>query len=440
MLLFSLPDFSFLRARYRESLRWFRPTNSHQEKAVLSVPLDEPANMQNTIDPAEEFIDISKFSRLRGLIEHVAHLLPAQGPINVFVHHNTLHAFEELPFDQAVQKGNEIYGCEPYLLEEQYRDELKRGRISSNDLFAVLLGDLEEEAHVLIGFMGTRFHLRLAMLEHSLRTGPTAELRWVISESDALTKFREETSTKTKQRIIEQTRVWVMRDLQNGNQQADSKIQKTVADLTQRFPGSRMDNWSDATWESFTLHLLWEICYDGSQAANGISQTVPQLIRHRDFLLEATLCDSDELVNEVLIRFCAAFLDQGFANWSLPDREKGFFEAFRSMFQTGTPMEWWLRKLPDELNRITESQLSPLEIIAESLSVLGVPESQQEEYITQTLLALRGWAGIIWQMETNAEWAVRPAPTGTLLEYLAVRLLLERMALAEIFQEETGQE
>ena len=46
-------------------------------------------------------------------------LLPAQGPINVFIHHNTLHAFEDLPFDEAVKKGAQLYGCQPYLTEDR---------------------------------------------------------------------------------------------------------------------------------------------------------------------------------------------------------------------------------------------------------------------------------------------------------------------------------
>src|SRR5262245_15438003 len=80
--------------------------------------------------------------RLRHAVEHAAHLLPAQGPITVFIHHNTLHAFEHLTFEQAVRRGGETFGCQPYLSEDRYRAALARGRIRLPELRAVVADDL----------------------------------------------------------------------------------------------------------------------------------------------------------------------------------------------------------------------------------------------------------------------------------------------------------
>ena len=129
---------------------------------------------------------------LGAIIDHAAHLLPSQGPITVFVHHNTLHAFEDLPFDEAVRRGAATYGCQPYLPEASYRREVARGRIGQDDLAEALIEDLGEEADRLLGFMGTRYHLRLAMIEHPLRLGTDQELRWLVAETDALDRFRVE--------------------------------------------------------------------------------------------------------------------------------------------------------------------------------------------------------------------------------------------------------
>ncbi|MCA9190006.1 MAG: DUF2309 family protein, partial [Planctomycetales bacterium] len=147
----------------------------------------------------------------------------------------------------------------------------------------------------------------------------------------------------------------------------------------------------------------------------------------------------DELVNEVLIRFCASFLDQGYANWPLPDRENGFFAAFVSVYGNRPgPPDRWLRGLHAELDGIGQRGLSPLESIEESLRLLGVSSVEREQYLLQTLQALPGWGGMIWQMETNAEWTLRPAPAGTLVGFLAVRLILDRLAVAHAARQSIG--
>src|SRR5258707_7488584 len=132
--------------------------------------------------------------QLGELIDHASHLLPAQGPITVFIHHNTLHAFEDLPFSEALKQAAHIFGCHPYLSEDQYREALRRGRIRFAELKQVLERDLGEGAGEHIPHFCTRLDLRLAMLHDTLRSGPSEELVWHVAEGNALQRGRTQGS------------------------------------------------------------------------------------------------------------------------------------------------------------------------------------------------------------------------------------------------------
>src|SRR5690349_4537348 len=95
---------------------------------------------------AEEDPRDPDLAQLKHAIDEAAHLLPAQGPITVFIHHNTLHAYEDLPFNEAVKKAAHVFGCQPYLSEDRYRQELVRGRIRFADLKEALEQDLGDRA------------------------------------------------------------------------------------------------------------------------------------------------------------------------------------------------------------------------------------------------------------------------------------------------------
>ncbi len=386
-----------------------------------------------------------RHAKIKHAIEHAAHLLPSQGPITVFVHHNNLHAFEDLSFEDGLREGLKTYGCEPFLPEKQYRECLVTGRIRQEELASVLMEDLREEGEVMLGFLGTRFSLRMAILGHPLQLASSAELRWSIAESDALRQFRDFVHGPTKLRMVAETRHWVMRDLRDGigcgNTGSEvTRVKQHVRDLFDLFGKTSVERWSDQTWESFCLHLLWRICLDASesvgvQARRG--RTLP--LRHAKLLEAAANQSSDQLVNDLLIRFCAAFLDQGFASWRLPDRDQGFLRAFANLYgHAFTLHDHWLRGLRQELRRFDDRKMTPLDSINESLSLLGVDDDERDEFISATLQALPGWTGMIWQMETNAEWTLFPAPAGTLAEYLAVRLILDRLAAQYVARQALG--
>jgi uncharacterized protein YbcC (UPF0753/DUF2309 family) len=369
--------------------------------------------------------------RLEEVVEHAAHLLPAQGPIRVFIHHNPLHGFEDLPFDEAVQKGARIFGCQPYLPELRYRDKVARGRIRVTDLQAVLRDDLGSRADELILHMGTRVELRLAMLLYPLRLAPTGELRWFVARHGAFRTFRDTAPPLVREAFIEETRHWVLDEAaQNGR---DPKFHDWLARHVNRLGRASIGGWSEAKWERLTLQILWRICRDGVDGVPMPPAAPPFAVRHRDLVLAATGQDSDLLVHDLLGRYCAAFLDQGLSHWPLPYRDQGFFRAFSALYrQRGGPPDLWLRGLSCELDRLGRAGLSPAESVVESLRLLGVPQAEWDTFMPATLLALRGWAGMMHQMETRGDRSAYPAPAESLLEFLAVRLLLDRLALTHV--------
>lgn len=365
--------------------------------------------------------------RLRAAIDQAAHLLPAQGPISVFIHHNTLHAFEDRPFDEAVVRGGEVFGCEPYLSEARYRNALAKGRIRFPDLREVLLDDLGAKAHHPIRPAGTRLDLRLAMLQYPLGRGSADELRWLIAETDARRRVRPEASAAARGKLVSETRRWVMRDLRGRN----GANPAWVTELFRRFGLASIESWSDATWEAFTLESLWGECAAGVRAVPDATPTPPVPVRHRDLLLAVTGVDTDLWVHDVLTRFSAAFLDQGLSHWRLPDRELGYFRAFCSLYARGSgPPDRWLRALAAEARRLADANTDPVESACESLAALGVPPGEWDAYLGATLLALRGWGGMVHQVETRPDRVAQAAPPGSLYEFVAVRLLLERVAVA----------
>ena len=129
---------------------------------------------------------LARLDILRRAVEHAAHLLPVQGPIGVFVHHNTLHAFEHRSFEEAVIQGAQLFGAEPYMSEAAYRAELTRGRIQLVDIDAVL--DREPDSPVFARL--SQNSLRRAMITPGVREFDGATIIWRTEQGDLAKDFR----------------------------------------------------------------------------------------------------------------------------------------------------------------------------------------------------------------------------------------------------------
>lgn len=378
---------------------------------------------------------------LRHAVEHAAHLLPSQGPITVFIHHNTLHAFEDLPFHEAVQQGAKIYGCQPYLIASEYRQRLRDGKFQLEDLQATLAAELNAEGALSIAGLATRYEIRFAMLKHRIRLAAEPELRWFVAESDALSRFREDVPAPQAEALRAAMREWAIdyrqhsADVSRPAAKADRRAHDFLETVLPT-QGGAIEHWPQRVWEALTLKALWRICREGVHGLKPPAVPAKTQVRHRDVLLRATGVDSDKLVHELLIRFCAAFLDQGLAQWTLPQREAGFYRSFLDYCQQAAPaVDAWLRGLAAEGARLQREDISPLESLQQSLVQLGVCEEEYEEYLAASLLALRGFAGMIREVEQKADRVVHPIPNDSLLEFLAVRLILERLAVRHVATE-----
>jgi uncharacterized protein YbcC (UPF0753/DUF2309 family) len=118
-------------------------------------------------------------------------------------------------------------------------------------------------------------------------------------------------------------------------------------------------------------------------------------------------------VDQVLTKWLTAFLDEGSAHWSMPNREAGFYTAFREMaeYDSDIPEEGVAADLPE----------APIEAI--ELVVTSYPEDRWVPILEERLAALPGWTGFIKQRaEDEGVWqSTHPI---SLEGYLAARLAL----------------
>jgi uncharacterized protein YbcC (UPF0753/DUF2309 family) len=349
---------------------------------------------------------------LTRVIDDLAHLLPAQGPISIFIHHNTLHAFEHLPFEEAVERAGERFGCNPYLDESRYRDKLASGRILASDVEALIAEQLSARgADELAGGVGSRLDLWRAIVLHGIPAAAGRELSWILEETTAVSQFRTDLP---------------------GNARSAWAALRDVDDRRGE--------------ERRVVRRLWNACLQAVERAN---ESVPAVsshrlagvptfasdtpVRHRDWLVSAGGFDIDAWIHPVLIRFLAGYLDQGLAHWPMPARHLGIHGCFLEIYGTSLATECgeWARTLPALVADDRRAERPALDSVANSLNCLGVGEDEYANYLGAELLALRGWAGLVRQIEERPDRVPARDLTVTLRGYLAVRLLLERAALDE---------
>lgn len=81
------------------------------------------------------------------VLHALKHFLPAQSPLKDFIHHNTLHSFQNLKFYEAIRKASAIFGYKVSLTLSEFRALYASGRIRE-DILEKVIGDRMGKQHM----------------------------------------------------------------------------------------------------------------------------------------------------------------------------------------------------------------------------------------------------------------------------------------------------
>jgi uncharacterized protein YbcC (UPF0753/DUF2309 family) len=344
---------------------------------------------------------LSLHERVAGWLNHLEHVLPAQAPIRNFVHHNTLHGLQHLPFPEALAEAAHITGARPWMDEVQCRALHAAGRITTADLNASLeafgLAGLDDAAPAFPD-VRRRDVLRASLL-HDIRPPGEARRQWLLDEG-RMDAALWAACTALDQPTPGDTAPSASPGL------VDESLKSLLADV---FPEAPVE----ARWH-YEARLLWPELV----ASVGRDGTLSSL------LFSLTGENAFDAVRPILIRHLAAHLDLGMAAWQNPARGRGFYAAWRQ--SAGSDLGWELDELIAARDEIAALPDDPVEAIGRELMHLGPSEAHWGDYLERLALELPGWSGMFLWHDRHAGKAEGDVPMA-MADYLAVRLVLERL-------------
>jgi uncharacterized protein YbcC (UPF0753/DUF2309 family) len=380
------------------------------------------------------------------MLNHLDHVLPGQGPISDFVHHNTLHGYQHLPFEEALAASEALTGICGYIPESQNREFYQKGRINDQNLLAALAHDPKLQAEKIIHTSDDwtimrRDIYRIAML-FDLQALNSSQMNWQIEEMDALGTVQTDVPESVRNRLLAGS-------TDQGNvirQLWESISNKLELEQTALHPENMLDlsdeqaqDWltriSPDHSESRDAPMIHERMQQQSGAAlNELLDQLGEGITLRGFILALSGIDILDSVRPQLIRICASAMDEGVAAWQLPERNQlGLYAAWLATAQYD--LNPFLYDLPDWQRIIAESPNDAVDSIILQLSHMEIPVEKWEGYLRRLALELPGWSGLINWRQHNPKYHTENDAAPKLEDYLAIRLTLDRLWLNQTCQE-----
>jgi uncharacterized protein YbcC (UPF0753/DUF2309 family) len=354
-------------------------------------------------------------------LHHLDHVLPGQAPIHDFVHHNTLHGFQHLPFEQALREFSELTGISCYLSAEQFRAFYAKGRISDADLDAALNKHLGDCGQTIISSLDgqniTKKHLyRLALL-CELPVLTPAEWTWQSQESGVFD--RDGLPKKLWDSLLSKLEL-KMPDLHS----------EQLLDLSRE----QAESWLSAIDSGEVANERQKMRQHSLEQVQALFGKVGDALSLRSLVHALSGVDILDSVRPLLIRWCSSLLDEGMAAWRLPQRNTlGLYQAW---LNTADYDVWPIfQELPDWQNLKAQLPEDSIEAIIQQLQLLAIPVDRWPGYLQRLALEIPGWSGLINWRETHPNYQADDNTQPILADYLALRLILDRLYLQSLCRE-----
>ncbi|WP_455376581.1 DUF2309 domain-containing protein [Kaarinaea lacus] len=134
-----------------------------------------------------------------------------------------------------------------------------------------------------------------------------------------------------------------------------------------------------------------------------------------------------EELDELVIKSCLDYFDEGQSVWEMPEREQGFFAAWREVARCNARLFLRGRQIHETL-AIDDD---PEGIIVHVMECLNIPKDHWMNCFRRELARLHGWAGFIrWRSHARHYRQGREYP-GDLVDFLAIRLTLALALIRE---------
>ena len=369
--------------------------------------------------------------RLREIISEACRPIGPYWPMKTFAYYNPIRDLEHLPFAQAIQEAQHLLGGKGFLSHEEYRRLFHEGRITGEAVERALqrVGPpLPSIAAIQIG--GRVIFVRDIWRIHAIygieELNPVL-LTWSIELEGATKRFRLDLPEDCRKSIIART----IRECEKCRHDPEGtylnnlwKSSLSVFQLSDPLSGSPSLHAPDPSRDSVSLPV----------ESHSVPVDLPADRTLGDWLDSVTGSGLIEAVNNQMVKWVTAFVDEGIAGWSMPSRERGFYAAWRELAQADYSSR--LLGIPHVQQDIRELSDDPEEALIKHLQELDIPVERWREYLSRHLAHLPGWAGFIrWRGDNPGYPAQQHYPIDP-LQYLAVRLFYESEMVDGLCQRE----